>query len=113
MLLYVHNTAALAAISEAARHMNSRITDLVGHYSVQWSIKGNHVLLVCILACRYDSGKPSAGDENSTKICWKGQSGCTWQGNCVELNYTFAHAVFPLIKVDIAYDYTPISEIHR
>ena len=43
MLLYVHNTAALAAILEAARHMNSRITDLVGHYSVQWSIKGNYL----------------------------------------------------------------------
>ena len=44
LLSYVHvlhsctlplfNTAALAAISEAAIHMNSRITDLVG-YDVQ------------------------------------------------------------------------------
>jgi hypothetical protein len=33
----------------------------------------------------YDSGKPGAGDENSTKICWKGQSGCTGQGNYVKL----------------------------
>jgi hypothetical protein len=43
----------------------------------------------------YDSGKPGAGDENSTKICWKGQSGCTWQGNSkgqykVALYYTLA-----------------------
>ena len=36
--------AALAAISEAALHMNSRITDLVGHYGMQWSIKGNNYL---------------------------------------------------------------------
>ena len=75
--------AALAAISEAALHMNSRITDLVGLYGVQWSMKGQLftqlVHITCLLSSKLnDSGKPGVGDENSTAIYRKGQPGYTW-----------------------------------
>ena len=43
----MHDTAALAAISEAARHMNSRITDLVGHHYMVCD--GSLKAIICIL----------------------------------------------------------------
>lgn len=77
----MHNTAALAAISEAALHMNSRITDLVGHYCMVCTGALKAIIYAAGLhTCHYVSGKPGVGDENSTAICRKGQSGCTWQG---------------------------------